>query len=73
MHVLKSLRAQLIAQHYMNGFCPNFSRRLLREKIHRKMTQPTHLGACTHAHIEKLSCTAYNSALHEWMLPKFQP
>ena len=30
MHVLKSLRAQLIALHYMNGFCPNFSRRLLK-------------------------------------------
>ena len=25
MHVLESLRAQLIALHYMNGFCPNFS------------------------------------------------
>ena len=36
------------------------------------MTQPTHLGACTHARIEKLTCTAHNSALHERILPKFQ-
>ena len=27
---IEILRAQLIALHYINGFCPNFSRRLLK-------------------------------------------
>ena len=30
MHVLKSIRAQLIVLHYKKGFCWNFSRRLLK-------------------------------------------
>ena len=33
------------------------------------MTQPTHLGAWTHTRIEKLTCTAHSSALHEQILP----
>ena len=36
------------------------------------MTRPTHLGAWTYARIEKLTCTAHSSALHEQILPKFQ-
>ena len=32
MHVLESLRAHVISLKYMNGFCTNFSSRLLKPK-----------------------------------------
>ena len=35
-------------------------------------TQPMYLGACTYARIEKLTCTAHSSALHERILLKFK-
>ena len=55
-HVLESLCvAQLIALHYRNGFHPV----VIETQIHRKMTQPTFLGACTFARIKKITCTAY--------------
>ena len=57
MHVLKSLRAQLIALHYMNGFCPYFSRRLLKSKS---------LEILNDIHIQLIALP------HELILPKFQ-
>ena len=41
--------------------------------MHRKMSRPTYLGACTYARIGKLTCLAYSSLLHEQILLKFQP
>ena len=38
------------------------------QPIHRKMTQPTDIWACTYAHIEILMCTAHSSALHKRIL-----
>ena len=40
MHILKNLHAQLIALHYMNGFYPKFSRRLLHDMLSYSVSHP---------------------------------
>ena len=62
MHVLKSLCAQLIALDYLNKFCPNFSRRLLKLKSIERLLD-LHIQEHAPVHISK-SLRAQLIALH---------
>ena len=62
----------LISLSHYSNLLLLFSCRTLKPPIHWIMTQPTHIWACTYAHIEMLMCTAHSSALNERILLKFQ-
>ena len=49
-----------------------FQLQVIETHIHRKLTQPKNLGACTYAGIERLTCSGHSFVLHELILLKFQ-